>query len=320
MSLPFSIIIPTFHRHSLVEQSLSRLLTLQYPKQDYEIIVVSNDPEDRKTEHVVKRFQKHARNLKYCTERQRGASLARNRGIQEAAYVYLIFVDDDVKVSPLFLKGYQRAWNRFPDVRMMGGRLTAHHTNNAPLTHNQRQLVQRYDWCFGHLNRGEGDQILTEGELLYSGNISYRREQGQTIVFHPALGRYAAGVGRIGGEDFELCTRTILQGERIMYIADQDCAVENDVAIERYTEAYISKRHFISGIELALQEHCIKHQFPQFQSFYLESLRSFEGVKRLLFNKHERTMLLSYFFNGRMFATFHSAETLPQDFSRNSLL
>jgi hypothetical protein len=198
---------------------------------------------------------------------------------------------------------------------MMGGKLIAYPTDNVPLTHHQHQLVQRYDWCFGQLNRGQQDQILTEGDLLYSGNISYRREPGQLTVFHPALGRYAVGVGRIGGEDFELCTRTILQGEQVIYVADKDCAVENDVAVERYSEAYVSKRHFMSGIELALQEHCIKEQFPQFQSFYMESLHGLEGVKRLLFNKHERTMLLSYLFNGKMFASFHSSETLTKDFS-----
>ena len=305
MSISFSIIIPTFQRPDLLRQTLSKLLTLDYPPNAYEIVVVSNDPEDRATNRVVKRLQNQAKNLKYCTEHQRGASLARNRGVQLAAHRHLIFIDDDIRISPLFLQGYQKAWRTYPDARVIGGKLIAQPRNEVLLTHTQQKLVRQYDWCFGQLNRGDEDQFLTCGELLYSGNLSYRREPKQAIIFHPALGRYAAGIGRIGGEDFELCTRTLLQGEQVIYISDPDCAVENDVALERYAEAYVAKRHFMSGIELALQEHCLKKQFPQFRSFYIESLRSWEGIKRLVFNQHERTMLFSYLFNGKLFASFH---------------
>ena len=198
MPISFSIIIPTFHRPNLLRQTLSTLLTLDYPLSAYEIVVVSNDPEDRATDRVVKRLQKRARNLKYCTERQRGASPARNRGVQVAAYRHLIFLDDDIRVSPLFLQGYQKAWRTYPEARVIGGKLIATPANEVPLTHTQQTLVEKHDWCFGQLNRGDENQLLTRGELLYSGNLSYRREQKQTTIFHPALGRYAAGIGRVG--------------------------------------------------------------------------------------------------------------------------
>lgn len=315
MTLSFSIIIPTFQRPHLLKETLSQLLKLKYPQKSFEIIVVNNDPEDHAIERVVSSLQKNARNLKYCTERQRGASPARNRGVHLATHRHLIFIDDDVRVSPQFLLGYQKAWKAYPNARVMGGRLIAKPSNDSAITPTQRQLVEKYDWCFGQLNRSNQDSSLTPGELLYSGNISYRRDRTHTIVFHPALGRYAFGIGRIGAEDYELCTRTILSNEVVMYVADQDITVEHEVAVGRYSETYVAERHFMSGIELALQEHCIRQQFPQFRSFYIEGLHSFEGIKRILFNKHERTMLLSYLLNGEIFASFHRPEEITPIFS-----
>lgn len=68
-----------------------------------EFIVVDNNSSDD-TEQVVDRYSSKISSLKYILEEKVGLSYARNRGIDEAEYEWVCYVDDDAKVHTDFVQ------------------------------------------------------------------------------------------------------------------------------------------------------------------------------------------------------------------------
>jgi glycosyltransferase involved in cell wall biosynthesis len=81
---------------------------LDYPA--YEVLVIDNASRDERTREVVA-----ATPFRYIYEPRVGLNQARNRGACEAAYDLLAYTDDDVVVSPGWLRGIAAAFAQ-PDV------------------------------------------------------------------------------------------------------------------------------------------------------------------------------------------------------------
>jgi len=99
-----NIILPTYKG----EKTILRVLT-SLAKQDlscnlFEVIVIINGEKDN-TETLVSHFcQKNPNlNIRIFTLNDSGASLARNKGLDEINYKYTTFIDDDDAVSPTYL-------------------------------------------------------------------------------------------------------------------------------------------------------------------------------------------------------------------------
>jgi len=88
-----SVIIPTLNRNRLLERCLRSLL-IQTSLPD-EIIIVDNSKTGLAKNLVNKIIKNTSVNVKYLIEPKKGVSRARNRGIKEACYPILAFIDDD---------------------------------------------------------------------------------------------------------------------------------------------------------------------------------------------------------------------------------
>ena len=301
MSLFFSIIIPTRNRARLLEKTLSSWKSVKYPKKCYEIIVVNNDPEDKNTEATVLRTSSSMKNLKYATEHRQGASFARNTGAARAKYRHLIFIDDDILVKPTFLLGYEEAWLKYPTARILGGRIRSELVDGKQLTKSQLLLMQKYSWCFAHLDWIVHDTQMSFSDTAYSANLSYRRDGNEHDVFSTRLGVQIYLDDQLCAEDLELCLRAMLRSEQAILLASKKIEVRHQISVARFEQKYLSKRYFLAGIEMYLLERVLQEKFPDFQTFYRKKMKTLHGVKSLLLDKHERTMLLSYFMNGKYF-------------------
>ena len=84
-----SVIIPTYNRGPLLEKAVHSVLAQSYD--DYEIIVIDDGScDDTKT-----RMAKYNSRVRYVYQDNRGPAAARNRGIREAQYSFLAFLDSD---------------------------------------------------------------------------------------------------------------------------------------------------------------------------------------------------------------------------------
>ena len=103
INYPFvSVVVPTRNRAELLRDCLESLLTQEYPRDQYEIIVVDDGPTDS-TKVVVEGFEGHLTSLLYAYQDHRGPNAARNRGIALARGEVICFVDDDVAIPQCWL-------------------------------------------------------------------------------------------------------------------------------------------------------------------------------------------------------------------------
>lgn len=101
-SIETSIVIPTHNREKVLYKCLMALNNQTYPAEKYEVIII-NDGSTDGTEEMLKRL-KMKPSLIYIYQEQTGPAGARNRGIEIARGEYIIFIDDDIIVTPEFIK------------------------------------------------------------------------------------------------------------------------------------------------------------------------------------------------------------------------
>ncbi|MCK5775410.1 MAG: glycosyltransferase family 2 protein [Bacteroidales bacterium] len=99
-----SIILPTYKGEKTILRVLSSLAKQDMQSDLFEIIIVINGEKDN-TENIINEFSKTNINLNIhiITLAESGASLARNKGLEEASYQYTLLIDDDDAVSTTYL-------------------------------------------------------------------------------------------------------------------------------------------------------------------------------------------------------------------------
>lgn len=303
----FSIIIPTKNRYQALRDTLSSLAKVDFPTENYEIIVIDNNSND-KTLQTLQTLIKKIRNLRFFKEENAGVSFARNKGIKHARFKHLIFIDDDVKVQSSFLKGYELAWQKYPKAAGMGGRIIPFFSH-ASFSQKQKNFIKQWDWCFSLYDKGTFDRELCLGELVYGPNMSLKKDKSKRI-FDTHLGKRILNSYCLKAEEYELCTRLILQGENIMYIASDAITVKHLVQIGQFNPDYIMTRHYFAGVEHFVMDTVLIQKFPYYQSFYkseiklrlkqLLSLKWKDSIHYFL-SKYRAVQMLSYFLNGKYF-------------------
>lgn len=99
----FSIIIPAHNEERYLEKSLKHILSLNYPKNKFETIVVENGSTDR-TYKIAKKLA--SKNIKVFSIKDKGVSRARNFGATKASdrTEWIIFLDAYVLLKKDFLR------------------------------------------------------------------------------------------------------------------------------------------------------------------------------------------------------------------------
>jgi glycosyltransferase involved in cell wall biosynthesis len=93
-----SVVIPTYNRRSYIGASVESVLGQNFD--DFEVIVVDDGSTDG-TEEVLRPY---AGRIRYVRQENRGAAVARNRGIRESRAEYIAFMDSDDLASPTHLR------------------------------------------------------------------------------------------------------------------------------------------------------------------------------------------------------------------------
>ncbi len=101
--MKLSVVIPTYNRKDSLLITLNGLTQQTFPAEDFEVIVISDGSTDGTDELLASYAKTSPYTLRAITQSNAGPSRARNRGIQEAHFDVVVFIDDDVEPSPGFL-------------------------------------------------------------------------------------------------------------------------------------------------------------------------------------------------------------------------
>jgi glycosyltransferase involved in cell wall biosynthesis len=181
---PFvSVIVPVRNGERTIGDCLTSLVNLDYPAERLEILVVDNGSTDR-TAEIARGYS-----VRYLREDQRGASRARNRGIEESTGEVLAFTDADCVATRGWLAEVVSEFED-PEVGGVAGEI---------LPFPPRTPAERYAARIGHLSPSH---YLRRPIFPFAvtANLAFRRSVfDQVGLFDPGLPR--------GGEGTDYCTR-----------------------------------------------------------------------------------------------------------------
>ncbi len=119
-----SLVICTYNRAQHLPQAFESIRNQTAAAQDWELVLVDNRSTDD-TAAITKQFiaANPGLNVRYCYEANPGLSFARNRGVAEAAAPVISFVDDDVILSPDYIKEMAAFFEQYPQATGVGGKV-----------------------------------------------------------------------------------------------------------------------------------------------------------------------------------------------------
>ncbi|MVT08502.1 glycosyltransferase family 2 protein [Chitinophaga tropicalis] len=202
MKKKISVVIPTYRRPELLPGCLYALEEQLFDKTDFEVIIVSDGP-DQFTRQVACSW-KYAGliNVRYiCLAEKKGPAAARNAGWRAAEAELIAFTDDDCLPSPQWLQAIWNAWQEEPyiaytgrvTVPLAGKRPTDYEWNTAQLekaefitancacTKKALEIVNGFDEAFETAWREDSD---LEFRLIQAGVPIHHLPQAEVI--HPA--------------------------------------------------------------------------------------------------------------------------------------
>ena len=193
-----SVIIPVKNRSEDIRNCLRSLLSLDYPADSLEVIVIDDGSTDD-TRKVIDSFPVRSVYLNQTL----GASACRNRGVKEARGELIAFIDSDCLVDPNWLKELVPYFHH-EQIGIVGGYVDSAHT---------KSLVDRYESVNSPLNMGPRPlRGMSDSSTLYvpTCNLIVRKKAFVEV------GGFAEELKV--GEDVDLCWRLRKYGCWLLYL------------------------------------------------------------------------------------------------------
>jgi glycosyltransferase involved in cell wall biosynthesis len=218
----FSPIIPTYNRPQHLSTCLQALSCLNYPRDQYEVIVV-DDGSVVPLDEVNAQF-KDKLNLSLLRQENAGPAAARNYGAAHAKAEFLAFTDDDCESVADWLRVFAAQFEKTPEV-LLAGKSINKLTNN--LFSSTSQLI--VDIVYRHYNADPLQARFFAANNMAMPTGHFDKLSGFNTNFRTA-------------EDRELCNRWRASGHGMIYVKK---------AVLRHAHALIlrgfCRQHFAYG-------------------------------------------------------------------------
>lgn len=308
-----SIIICCYNSAWIITDCLNALCSQKIPSHiPTEIIIVDNCCKDN-TAEIAENIMKHSCfTFKIVPENNPGLMNARLKGIQEAKYEYLLFVDDDNLLADDYVLKVYSIMNSDEKIGALGG-------FGIPLFWKTEKPYW-FDEFSGEYALGTqlDDKGKVRNNYLYGAGCCYRKSALLNLfnkkIQSNLLGR--CGTALTSGEDSELCKQLILSGYSLM--ASNDLIFKHVLTSKRLTIEYLDKLYYsfgVAGSTLKVYDYIIrsyKHfNFRFTLKYYINyiyyiifSIINNKSLKHRFLNSYIKGYLdsinnkkLSYFFN-----------------------
>jgi GT2 family glycosyltransferase len=209
--LELTVVIPTFNRLDILRRAL-RLLAEEGEAfgVPHEVLVVDDGSSDGTSHWLAGDQVPRASNasLRVISQENAGPARARNRGVQEAAGELVLFLGDDVLVTPGLLALHREAHLARRDsgeVAVLGRTLWAPEMRATAFL---RFLMEGDQFGFKHIEDNENVPY----NFFYTANVSLRRRAMLDA------GLFDESFPHAAWEDVELCYRMTRDGMRLVYV------------------------------------------------------------------------------------------------------
>lgn len=209
-----SVIICTYYRDKYIYNALKSLAENDFPTEQYEIVLVSNNSTDNTIQECA-RFKQDFPNvvMREFMETNQGLSYARNRGIQESKGDILVYVDDDALVNKEYLRTYADFFAAHPEIDAAGGPIIPQYETEEPawMSHFTKCLITGYKY------NGNSVKEFPGKDFPGGGNAGYRASVFEKVgLFNVDLGR--KGDSLVGAEEKDIFDKMTSWGMRFFYL------------------------------------------------------------------------------------------------------
>jgi len=245
-----SLIIPTYNRAEMLSATLQSVKRLNIPSgMNVELLVIDNNCIDDTARVVARAAQDSPIHIRHIVEHQQGLCFGRNRGIAEARYAHLGYLDDDVRVSPDWIHGYFEAVNVHHADAVVGPVFPVFDGERpAFLAGRALDLISS-----PYSRKGEHIMLLPSrtGHELPGCNFGVRKAVADGLGgFDTSLDR--VGNGLVAGGDFEFGRRLVAAGHTTVY--SPRCSIEHVMISDKLTRHYLRRRAYGMGLTRRLMQ------------------------------------------------------------------
>jgi glycosyltransferase involved in cell wall biosynthesis len=244
LSSGITVVICCYNSSTRLPQTLEHLLKQDVPSDvPCEVILVDNASTDSTSEVARSLWPEESiAPLLIVHEPQPGLINARKRGLKEAKYGIVSFVDDDNWLAPNWIQLVSKIMAEHPEVGACGGRTEAVFESEPPSWFIRFQ----HDYAVGTQGDQIGDITWSRGHLWGAG-MTLRRIAWQDLMqkgFRSLLtGRKGALLA--SGEDYEICYALRLAGWRLWY--DPRLILRHYIPTNRVNWRYMRRLHRSHG-------------------------------------------------------------------------
>jgi hypothetical protein len=238
-----SVIICTHNRADDLGRTLAGLTGLEPSALSWEVLVVDNASTDS-TAHVIGEWMASGRlPLRSVAEPRLGLSHARNTGLQSCASARaLLFLDDDVTVSPGLLVAYAEALRAHPEAGYFGGPIVP--LLEDPTDPLAQAILAVRPGAFSCQDLGEQPIRLHPGLLPFGANMCVRQSALAGERFDPVLGY----VGRGGPLAEEVVFLQAIDSRGLEGWWVPGATVQHRIPARRATWAFLEKHARATGV------------------------------------------------------------------------
>ncbi|MDB4222421.1 glycosyltransferase [Granulosicoccus sp.] len=271
-----SIIVCTYKRPDLVANLLRDLEVAAIHAPDgWELIIIDNHGDDH-TKEICGQSSIETNNLKYFYEAKAGLSAARNRAVIEASGQWLLFLDDDVRVSADFIENMLVATEK-TSVGVICPRLITPIKTDWP-----RWIQIRVSSGIGQFDLGEMEVELNETTKTPVGACMCmtRAIYNKFGPFSENIGR--AGIKPYGGEETVLFGQAFENAVKGIYLPR--IVVRHEFISAKSTKKYWLRQGFYGGRSyVRMKEIRSGKKIPWQQALKLAAASLFKSISRAAF-------------------------------------
>lgn len=235
-----SVIVCTYNRSELLDDTLKSLQQLCFPVAEYELIIVDNNSIDNTAEVVNSHAAVSAVTIKYIKELRQGLSYARNTGIAHANGEIIAFTDDDIDATSGWLAGLVSVFCD-SNVVAVGGPILPIWLAPKPawLVESMQGYLSVFDYSYAKVTR------ILKGPLYPCGvNMAFRKSVFSEMgLFSEKLGR--VGSNLLSNEESKLF-RDIENHGGIIGFAPE-AVIYHKIPLERLTKQWFYHRLYWQG-------------------------------------------------------------------------
>ncbi|MDH3628265.1 MAG: glycosyltransferase family 2 protein [Acidobacteriota bacterium] len=237
--MKLTVAICTWNRATMLRKSLGAFVEMDVPPNlEWELIVVDNNSTDD-TELVINSFASKLP-IKYVFEEKQGKSHALNRAVSLASGDYIIWTDDDAKVTSAWLNAYAAAFQEWPEASFFGGAVIPWFETEPPSW--LRRIVPSVQGAYALVDFGDEPIDLTRKKVPHGVNMAIKTSVQRQYEYDTNVGPRPNS--QLRGEETALVRSMIQDGHRGKWTPS--AIVRHHVPKERQTLKYL--RAFYRGL------------------------------------------------------------------------